>query len=218
MAAPTLCGNSIPVLSGCPADSAQIMLFNVAGTPNGVAMMSWGQARCCWTQQVFGGGIQTFSGSQLDGSGSILLSGLTPKMEVFARNIPNFALDPSQWTLILDADTGAPVGIRILIGYENEDTFLAFPNPSCVAPAEPISEFSGLNENIGGSGVDSYVVVMTNARKARFGAVLSIQVYANDGSGNYYKQTVPIVPDDPDNPTMYTVYSLTDLDWRIVIT
>lgn len=218
MAAPQICGRSIPFISGCPPDSAQLMLWNVAGTPDGVAMMTWGQARCCWTQQVFGGGIQSFFGSQLDGSGIIELAGLTSNMELYALNVPNFLLDPSQWTLISDVDTGLPVGIQVLIGYLPEDKFLAFPNPSCVAPADPIAEFSGLNENIGGSGVDSYVVVMTNARKARFGAVLSITVYANDGSGNYFIQTVPIVPDDPDNPTMYTVFGLTGLDWRIVLT
>lgn len=123
----TACGNDVPLVASCPADTEQVLFFNVAGQPTGMALRSWARVKCCAIQQIFGTGVITFTGADLDSEGRYYNSSLINNLLVFAENIPNFINRDSQWDYILD--DGNVIGVEIKIGYLDDDIFIIFPNP-----------------------------------------------------------------------------------------
>lgn len=124
------CSKPVNVLSTCPADSEQVLFFNVSGQETGMALRSWTTVKNCLIQSVFGVGIQTINGTQLDGENIYLNSDLINSLVVFYNGINRFLIYGTEWEYVLNSDNNV-VGIKILINatFGVDDIFLIFPNP-----------------------------------------------------------------------------------------
>lgn len=125
----TACNNQVPLVATCPDDSEQVLFFNVSGQQSGMALRSWSKLRCCLINEIFGVGTLIIYGSDLDNQGRYYNSAFINNLLLFASSLPNFLVNETQWNYILDE--GNTIGIQILIGYEDTDLFIVFPNPKC---------------------------------------------------------------------------------------
>ena len=126
------CGkiNDLPVLTTCPDDAELVLFFNVPNQTNGMALRTWATLKSCFVCGIFGTGSLEILGSQLDGDGVYLNSGLIDNLMVFACNIPNYLEADTQWEYVRNGENEV-VGVKILIGFGSTDRFIIIPNPTC---------------------------------------------------------------------------------------
>lgn len=138
----TECGKelvTLPLLSGCPADSEWFIVGNATGGfgTYKYARRTWGDIKECLESTIitrlFGIGILTINGTQLT-DGIYLNSDLINDLVVFYNGINRFLIRTVEWDYVILNDNVVGdnvVGVQILIGanWTAEDVFLIFPNP-----------------------------------------------------------------------------------------
>lgn len=135
----TDCGKelvTLPLLSGCPADSEWFLVGNATGGYGTYkyARRTWADIKECLLSGLvadfFGPGILTITGAQLDSERIYLNSDLINDLVVFYNGINRFLIRTTEWDYVLNVDNDV-VGIQILIAatFTSEDVFLIFPNP-----------------------------------------------------------------------------------------
>lgn len=123
------CGKDVELVSGCPADTEQLLFINT-GSSTGMSLRTWGAVKNCLLASTFGTGILTINGTQLDSEGIYLNSDLINDLVIFYNGISRFLNHGTEWGYELNVDNQV-VGIQILGGgvYTVDDVFLIFPNP-----------------------------------------------------------------------------------------
>lgn len=130
----------LPILGGCPSDTEYFIVTNAVGGA-GVGLYgrrSWLTIKNCLLAQLFGDGIETVYGDQLDVSNQYLNSDLINQLVVFYNGINRFLLHDnnnetyptSEWKYVKSGTD--VVGIQILIPttFTSADVFTIFPNPN----------------------------------------------------------------------------------------
>ena len=130
----------LPILTGCPADTEYFLVMGAIGGLGigGYAKRSWLSIKNCLLDQIFGPGILTIDGTQLDVSNQYLNSDLINQLVVFYNGINRFLLHDnnnetyptSEWKYLKSGSD--VVGIQILIPatFGSVDVFTIFPNPN----------------------------------------------------------------------------------------
>lgn len=132
--------SGVPILTGCPADTEYFLVMGASGGlgAGGYGRRSWLDIKNCLLDQIFGPGILTINGTQLDGSNQYLNSDLIDQLLVFYNGINRFLLHDngnetyptSEWKYVKSGSS--VVGIQILIPatFGASDIFTIFPNPN----------------------------------------------------------------------------------------
>jgi hypothetical protein len=132
--------NGLPILTGCPADTEYFLVMGATGGAGAglYALRSWLTLKNCILAQLFGDGIETINGSQLDGSNQYMNSDLIDQLLVFYNGVNRFLIHDdsdetypaSEWKY-LKSGTDV-IGIQILIPavFTSADIFTIFPNPN----------------------------------------------------------------------------------------
>ena len=210
--------NGLPVLTSCPPDTAELLLFNVPNTPNGMALMTVAALKCCWMFQMFGAGIKTVTGAEFVNR-IYTNTSLVGDLLVYSWGIANPLILGTQWDYVRNGN-GKVIGIEILgtVGFLDDDRFTIFPNATCEGtPAETFTEGINTRHPLSGSiNEDFYDLEWTTALRTKYGTFGSFLVYQDDGTGTYRPTGILPVPNDPDNPTIFT-FSFNNVDSFIVI-
>lgn len=127
----TACNDKVNILTTCPADTEQLLFFNVIGQSSGMALRSWSVVKNCLITSLFGDGIETINGTQLGGDNKYFNSDLVNNLVIFYNGINRFLIYSTEWEYILNGDNNV-IGIQILIDatFGVDDIFLIFPNPT----------------------------------------------------------------------------------------
>lgn len=122
------CNTFVEVLNTCPADTEQILFFNAA-TETGMALREWGKVKSCLISSIFGVGVITITGDDLDADNIYLNSGLIDNLLIFYNGLGRY-LNDGEWQYEVNGG-GSVVGIQILIDaqFTSADIFLIIPNP-----------------------------------------------------------------------------------------
>ena len=172
------CGNTVPVTTTCVADDEQLLFFNVAGQPSGMALRRWVDVKCCLIRQMFGTGILTVLGSELI-DGIYYNQQLPQDFLLYGWGIPNLLIRGDQWDYITNSD-GRVEGFEVFIGYDDGDRFTVIPNPTCAGSSLPEGET--INESIEVTGENIYTLEWTSARRSKYGNIGSFLVFQSDGT------------------------------------
>lgn len=118
--------NTLPILTGCPADDEYILVMNAVGGQGAglYGLRSWPAIRNC----LLGPGIITITGDQLNSQNEYYNSSLVDSLVVYYNSL-GYLNYGSQFEYITDVD-GDVIGIRILIPavFGSDDEFVIFPN------------------------------------------------------------------------------------------
>lgn len=123
--------SQLPVLSGCPGPNEYFIVGNAVGGINangnhGVGTIGFGVRK--WSDLIrclFGNGINTITGDQLDGDRQYINPNLSDSLVVYYNGVSRYLVEGEEWGYVSN-------GIIILIQTEfgPNDFFIIFPNPS----------------------------------------------------------------------------------------
>lgn len=128
--------DSASVVGTCP-DDADLLLFSNAS--DGVQVFrTWATVKGCILSGIFGTGILTITGADLDGSNQYFNSSLINQLVVFYNGINRFLLHnnsdetypASEWKYIKSGVNVIAIQILIPVTFSSADVFTIFPNPN----------------------------------------------------------------------------------------
>ena len=132
--------DGLPILTGCPADTEYFLVMGATGGKGAglYALRSWLTLKNCLLTQLFGDGIETINGSQLNGSNQYLNSDLINQLVIFYNGLNRFLLHDnndetypaSEWAYVKSGTDVVGVEILIPATFTSADIFTIFPNPN----------------------------------------------------------------------------------------
>lgn len=203
----------VNVITTCPPAGSQLLLFNVAGQANGMALIGVDTFKCCLTYELFGVGIITITGANLDVDNKYINTGLAQSLLVYGSGVPDFLQYGTEWTYVFNS-AGRVEGVEILLPFTDTDRFILFPNPSCTAlPAGEIPE--GINETLVLTGENTYVLDWNLTRRTKYGTMGHFEVWQKNPL-DVYEPTAIQPTFVGENPTEF-IFELFGVDSIIVI-
>lgn len=125
----------LPLLTGCPGANEWYLVGNAVG---GLGKDKYARRLVsdlinCINSGIFGIGILTITGAQLDSENTYYNSDLINDLVVFYNGMNRFLLYSTEWEYVLNVDNNV-IGVKILLDvtFTSEDVFLIFPNPQPV--------------------------------------------------------------------------------------
>lgn len=123
--------SQLPVLTGCPGVNEYFIVGNAVGGLDangnhtvGFGVRKWGDLLKC----LFGDGINTITGDDLDGSNQYIDPNMSTKLVVYYNGVSRYLVENTEWEYVAN-------GIKILIPatFGSQDYFIIFPNPNGTA-------------------------------------------------------------------------------------
>lgn len=118
--------SQLPLLAGCPGVNELFIVGNAVGGIDangnhtvGFGVRKWSDIIKC----IFGAGILTITGDELDGSMQYINPNMLTSLVVYYNGVSRYLVEGTEWDYVTN-------GIQILIPGTNtpEDYFIIFPN------------------------------------------------------------------------------------------
>jgi len=127
--------SDLPLLTSCPGIGEWYLVGNAVG---GYGKYKYARRSVtdlinCIKGNIFGAGILTITGDQLDSENKYYNSDLINDLVVFYNGVNRYLISATEWKYILNVDNNV-IGVEIVFDgiFTSEDIFLIFPNPQPV--------------------------------------------------------------------------------------